>query len=155
MQCSSCGRGALQDVWQIKFDWNVEIDLPAGAPLPSHVRCARCSSDDAATAWDAMCTRHVQSLVEESHFGIQIVACRCTQHFVKVFTERIDWKEGNDDQDWLVFPVSPAEVARLQACAENHLVSLVGELGRGQRFLVHSNSNSWWRNEGFMIGPHD
>jgi hypothetical protein len=155
MRCNSCGHGLLQDHYQIQDDWNVEIDLPAGAPLPSHVRCARCSSTDAATAWQAMCSRTVQSLVEESHFGIQIMACRCGQQFVKVFTERIDWKDGHDDQDWLVCAVSPLEVARLQSCAEDELAGVVTELGRGRRFLVHSNSQSWWRDQGFMIGPHD
>jgi hypothetical protein len=154
MQCGSCGHGALQDEYQIKDDWNVQVEL-LDAELPARVRCARCCSDDAATAWTAMRAEHLQSLVEESHFGIQLMACRCGQRFVKVFTERIDWQDGDDDQDWLVFAVEPDESARLRSAAEAELCALVTELGRGRRFLVHCKSGTWWREDGFMIGPHD
>lgn len=154
MHCSACGHGALQDEHQIKDDWNVQLELPGGV-LPARVRCAQCCADDAARAWKAMLCEHVQSLVEESHFGVQLTACRCGQHFVKVFTERIDWQHGDDDQDWLVFAVEPDEVARLRSCGEHELSALVTALGRSRRFPVHCRSRTWWREQGFMIGPHD
>lgn len=38
MQCSDCGHGEFADHWQIKFDWNVEINLPDEATeLPRFV----------------------------------------------------------------------------------------------------------------------
>jgi len=37
MQCSDCGNGGLVDEWQIKFDWNVEIELCSGEDLPEYV----------------------------------------------------------------------------------------------------------------------
>jgi hypothetical protein len=154
MHCPNCGHGALQDEYQIKDDWNVDIVLPDGM-LPARVRCARCTSADAATAWTAMLHERVRSLVEESHYSIQITACRCGQHFVKVFTERIDWQGGDDDQDWLVFAIDSAEAERLSSAAESELHGLVTALGRDRRFLVHCNAGTWWRENGFMIGPHD
>jgi DNA-directed RNA polymerase subunit RPC12/RpoP len=38
MRCNGCGEGGLVDEWQIKDEWNVEIELAADATgLPSHV----------------------------------------------------------------------------------------------------------------------
>jgi hypothetical protein len=155
MQCSACAHGELQDEHQIKANWNVDVDLPEGAPLPERLRCLHCCSDDALCVWAAMRAVHLSTLVDESHFSIQLIACRCGQRFVKVFTERIDWQNGDDDQTWLVFAVLPAEAEQLQASSEAELHRRVTALGRGRRFLVHCNSGTWWQPNGFMIGPHD
>lgn len=37
MQCGECGHGELVDTWQIQFDWNVELELVEGEPLPELV----------------------------------------------------------------------------------------------------------------------
>jgi predicted nucleic-acid-binding Zn-ribbon protein len=37
MQCPSCGHGELVDSQQVKDDWNAEIELAPGAPLPKTI----------------------------------------------------------------------------------------------------------------------
>ncbi|MFZ5439051.1 MAG: hypothetical protein ACOZQL_03535 [Myxococcota bacterium] len=122
--------------------------------------CSRCFGDDAATAWTASRTARLRALVEESHFSLQLTACPCGQRFVSVFTERIDWQGGEDDQTWLVVPVTAEESARLETLAEGELARAVTECARGRRFLVRSFPTGgtlgvWWRDGGFLIGPHD
>lgn len=107
-----------------------------------------------------MIVTRVRSLAAESHYGVQITACTCGQHFVMVFTERIDWQGGEDPQDWLVMPIDEAETSRLSACEEAELPGVVAELGGARRFLVrsfpsHGSLRAWWREGGFAIGPHD
>jgi len=122
--------------------------------------CARCTGSDAAAAWAAMRTENLGVLVDESHFGVQLLACSCGQRFAVVFTERIDWQGGEDDQTWLALPVSPGEAAELTASGEAEVPALLGRLGQGRRFMVRSFPTGgeigvWWRQGGFEIGPHD
>lgn len=52
--------------------------------------------------------------VDESHFIVTVLACRvCGQRFLSVFTETIDWADGDDPQHRVVMPISAAETARL------------------------------------------
>lgn len=122
--------------------------------------CTRCLGDDTAAAWDAMHTARGASLLQESHFGIRLTACACGGQFAIVFTERVDWKDGDDDQDWLAVPITEDEATRLAACDEPALPSTLTDIARGRRFLVRSHPSGasmklWWRDGGFMIGPHD
>lgn len=122
--------------------------------------CARCCGDDAAGAWQAMHARRGANLVQESHFGLHLTACTCGQPFVVVFTERVDWKGGEDQQDWLCLPVNAGEVATLTQTPADALPGVVKALGPGRRFLVRSFPtggalSAWWRDGGFTIGPHD
>lgn len=150
MQCDACGHGGLVDSLRRDEEWYPERE--AG--------CARCAGPDAAAAWTAMQARRLAARVEESHFSVRFTQCSCGQRFAVVFTERIDWKGGEDDQTWLSLPVGADEHARLMACAENDVPRLVTEIGRGRRFLVRSYPtggalSAWWRDSGFAIGPHD
>jgi hypothetical protein len=178
MQCHECGHGGLVDSWQRDFDWNLEIELPADAKaVPSRVAplaagegiyepaapafgCTRCFGDDASAAWEATQARRGQSLVQESHFGVRMTECSCGQAFVVVFTERIDFRGGEDEQDWLVVPLTREDCAALTASSEAELPRLITELGRERRFLVRSHPSdaamrAWWRNGGLTIGRHD
>ena len=188
MQCLSCHYGALVDSWERDFDWTVEIEVPAdakgpptrlpplaegeglyesmrktrapkAAPAPAF-GCARCAGEDAAAAWEAMQSKRGPSLVQESHFSIRITECSCGQAFVVVFTERMDFNNGEDEQDWLAVPLTSEERSKLTAASEAELPGLVTKLGRERRFLVRSyppgaGISAWWRTGGFMIGPHD
>jgi hypothetical protein len=37
MFCSDCSHSEYADHWQIKFDWNVQMDIPDGEELPRFV----------------------------------------------------------------------------------------------------------------------
>lgn len=60
--------------------------------------CKRCWPPSAGAAWKARgALTHVAELIDESHFHVMILACpRCTQRFVSVFTETVDWADGDD-----------------------------------------------------------
>jgi hypothetical protein len=151
MECKACGHGGLVDSWERDGDWGVSSEL-AG--------CARCGADDAAAAWEALHALRVRTFVQESHFSVQITACTCGQHHAVVFTERIDWHGGEDDQTWLAVPVAPAEVEALVAAGEDQVAVVLPRLVRDRRFLVRSfptagSLTAWWRMGGFAIGPHD
>lgn len=122
--------------------------------------CLRCFGEDAPTAWAATRTSRLRALVEESHFSLQLTACACGQRFVTVFTERVDWSGGEDDQTWLALPVALTEAQQLEGASPAELPALVRSFGPGRRFLVRSfptggELSVWWRADGFSIGPHD
>ncbi|HOT00938.1 MAG TPA: hypothetical protein PLY66_08010 [Acidobacteriota bacterium] len=75
-----------------------------------------------------------------------------------MFTERIDWADGEDPQDWTVLPITAAGLAALAATGaaiEPALITLAPrwrslrrEFPKGRRPRVHWDS-------GISIGPHD
>ena len=77
--------------------------------------CEHCWPDAADSAWEARgkLTR-VAEIIDESHYHVMILACfHCTQRFVSVFTEEIDWESGDDPQYWTLLPITGAEAAEL------------------------------------------
>ena len=162
MQCDSCGIGGLHDSWERDFDWFVEIDLPDGADIPAHlpplappIGCTKCFGLEPSTAWAASQEERLSSPVQESHFGVHLSRCECGQRFATVFTERIDWAHGEDDQTWLVVYVSAGEQVKIEAEPAS-----VAEIARDRRFLVRAFPSGGelfvrWRDSGFAIGPHD
>lgn len=122
--------------------------------------CGRCWGDDVAVAWEAINGRRLRALVEESHLGIRLSACDCGQPFAVVFTERIDWRGGDDDQTWLAVPLHDDEVTALGEAPADGVGGRLVSMVRGRRFLVRAHPTggerqSWWRQDGFAIGPHD
>jgi hypothetical protein len=181
LQCTGCNVGRLVDSWERDLEWRKDaprakpVATPAPTPAPpatsqpepvpeptppaARAGCAACTDQDAAAAFEASRERRVERVIDESHFDIQVTECRCGQRFVQVFTERIDWVNGEDPQDTLVMPISADEQARLVADPAG-AVALLERIGADRRFLVHSfpgtgKPDTWWRNGGFMVGPHD
>ncbi|MBK9386929.1 MAG: hypothetical protein IPN34_19110 [Planctomycetes bacterium] len=179
MQCTACGHGELVDVYERDEDWLVEIELPEGAgaippflapraastPSASAPRveldgCVACCGADAAAAWDALRSRRVATLVDESHFSVSLSRCACGQNFAQVFLERVDWVGGEDDQTWLVVALRDAEVEELRAAPKREVESRLHALAWGRRFLARffptqGEISVAWRESGFAIGPHD
>ena len=56
----------------------------------------------------------LDTLVDESHYGVSLSQCQCGQRFAEVFCEAIDWVGGNDPQAWVIAPISAEEMARLK-----------------------------------------
>ena len=77
--------------------------------------CEHCWPARADAAWKARGgLRRVEELIDESHFHVMILACgHCGQRFVSVFTETIDWADGDDPQYWQLLPITEAEAAGL------------------------------------------
>jgi hypothetical protein len=75
------------------------------------------------------------TIVDDSHFIVRIVRCRlCSQAFVRIFTEFVDWAGGDDPQYITIMPVTDAEAAAL---ADGVIPVLrAGKLGAGRRHLM-------------------
>ncbi|MEE1788328.1 hypothetical protein PUR71_36340 [Streptomyces sp. SP17BM10] len=71
---------------------------------------------------------------DDSHFIVSVQRCGlCSQAFVSVFTEYVDWVASRDAQYRTVLPVTDAEAADLM---EGRLTPhRVGALGHGRRHL--------------------
>lgn len=123
--------------------------------------CESCWPADANSAWEARSTlTRVAELIDESHFHVMILACpRCGQHFVSVFTETIDWADGDDPQYWTLLPITAAESADLVQQRESVSESMLNALGPGRRALrldhpKGSSQRVFW-GAGISIGMHD
>lgn len=124
--------------------------------------CKRCWPEAAAAAGDAI--QHMEinkALIQESHFSIKLRTCKiCKQAFVSVFTERIDWQDGEDPQRWLFMPITPEEITRLSAQnSTSALERSIQRLAPNRKSLCldhpkgHPEKIFWTR--GIRIGMHD
>jgi len=124
--------------------------------------CDRCFQTSAEAASEAR--RYfieVSRLIDESHFVVRILECpHCCQRFVSVFTEMIDWSEGDDAQYWSVLPLTVAESEQLISQGENVEIQLIESLGRDRRYLqvdfpTGKPKRMLWAAGNLWIGPHD
>lgn len=172
MQCDGCGQGGLNDVWQ-QDEWYVEVvgyynprrpdSLVWWAPghrIELTYGCLQCMGlDQADNAFSALTKTALTTLVSESHFSVRLTQCACGQAFAVVFTEIIDWKDGEDDQTWLAMPVTSDEVLTLKKTTEDELPGYLAARNT-RRFLVRhlptgGQIHTFWRDGGFRIGRHD
>ncbi len=121
-------------------------------------RCWPCSAD---AAWEARGSLTVVAeLIDESHFHVMILACpTCTQRFVSVFTETIDWVDGDDPQYWTLLPITEGEATDLgqqRSCLNE---TKLDALGPGRRCLRLDHPKGAARHifwgTGISVGRHD
>ncbi len=92
--------------------------------------CKGCWPSSADAAWGARgLLRSEEELVDESHYYVMILTCSaCSQRFISIFSERIDWVDGDDPQYWTVMPLTQQEAADLScrrgSLSEGELMSL-------------------------------
>ena len=123
--------------------------------------CERCwpASADAAHEARYSLTR-VADLVNESHFHVMIRACPgCAQQFVSVFTETIDWADGEDPQFWTLLPLTADEASDLVRQGSSLTEAALNALGKGRKCLRHDHpkgarARSFWAT-GMLVFPHD
>jgi hypothetical protein len=129
--------------------------------LGKNFGCEHCWPPNATAAWEArgMLTREAE-LIDESHFHVMILACHdCTQRFVSVFTETVDWADGEDSQYWKLLPVTEAEAADLIQQRESLTEARLEALGPGRRCLWRdfpkgSEPQVFWKS-GMFVDQHD
>jgi hypothetical protein len=91
---------------------------------------------------------------------IMILACgRCTQQFVSIFTETIDWADGEDPQYWTLLPITDAEATELVQRQGSVTETQLNALGPGRRCLRRDHPKGkgpriLW-GAGISVGPHD
>ena len=100
------------------------FEIPTAGPHRRMTKyaCTECLGDDAARPPQFLRgPADRQTLVDESHFRVTETACpTCGQIFLRVFAERIDFTAGDDPQQWIYYPLSPAELER---CVTGGVVS--------------------------------
>jgi hypothetical protein len=123
--------------------------------------CKRCWPSSAEAAWEAReGLTHVAELIDESHFHVMILACpSCAQRFVSIFTESIDWKDGDDPQYWTLLPITEAEAVDLVRRQESLTETMLNALGPGRRCLRRDHPKAieprtFW-GTGLSVNPHD
>jgi hypothetical protein len=123
--------------------------------------CDRCWPADARAAWGARDgLSRLRELIDESHFIVAILACpRCAQRYVSIFTELIDWEDGNDPQYWTLLPITEAEAEGLIQQEASLNETGLNALGRERRSLQRDHPKAgpprvFW-GSGILVGPHD
>ena len=123
--------------------------------------CERCWPSSADAAWEAREElTHVAELIDDSHFHVMILACPCcTQRFVSIFTESIDWKDGDDPQYWTLLPITEAEAVDLVRHQDSLTETKLNALGPGRRCLRRDHPKAiepriFW-GTGISVNPHD
>lgn len=106
--------------------------------------------------------RPYRKIIDESHFRVTLGQCpTCQQLFVSVFTETIDWDEGNDLSMRQIMPVSRAESELLSQYTSSDmgnpdiyeaLKTLAPERRGLQSFSERVEAQ--WRH-GIRLAPHD
>jgi len=119
---------------------------------PKEIGCANCWPPSADEAWEARSSLPVTAeLIDESHFHVTLRKCpACAQSFVSIFTETIDWVDGDDPQYWTLKPITPAEAADLVPQGGSLTEASIDALGSGRRCLQHDHpkgeeARSYWR----------
>lgn len=123
--------------------------------------CERCwpATADAAQAARFTLVRDAD-LIDESHFHVMTLACpNCAQRFVSVFTETIDWQDGEDPQYWTLMPITASEALDLAREGASLTEATLTTLGRDRKCLQHdhpkgADARSSW-GLGIDVGPHD
>jgi len=123
--------------------------------------CEQCWPPSSDAAWQARSTlTSAAELIDESHFHVMILACpACAQRFVSIFTEMIDWANGDDAQYWQLMPITEIEAGNLIAQKDSLNETILDALGAGRRSLHRDYPSGKepeiiWRT-GISVGWHD
>ncbi len=99
--------------------------------------CPRCWPAEAEAAWECRKSlARVNELIDESHFMVALLACpECSQHFISVFVEDVDWVDGDDPQYWSVMPVRMSESTSLVIESPGLMLASLARLSSTRRCL--------------------
>lgn len=90
------------------------------APTPGPAPVCACDDRSAGAAEALEAVRAgpvVLGLIDEPHLIVQLRRCRCGRAWLSIFTERIDWVNGDDPQRREYYPLGEPEVVRVLARA--------------------------------------
>lgn len=119
--------------------------------------CRHCWPESAEEAWEARSgLKETARPADESHYAVRVLKCRqCGQQFVSVFTEMIDWADGDDPQYWRMLPITAEEAAGLAGAIGTDTV-----IGGGRRSLRRDcpkdgPERTYWSTACDLNPPHD
>jgi hypothetical protein len=91
---------------------------------------------------------------------VSLLQCAaCSQSFLSVFTETVDFVDGEDPQYWTTLPLTVAEAAELAKQGSAVSEAALNSLGPGRKSLAHdfpkgAERRTFWTS-GMRVGPHD
>lgn len=126
----------------------------------SEYGCERCWSSVASEAWTAVTSIPIQAnLIDESHFIVSIRVCpSCSQPYLQVTTETVDWTDGEDPIYRTILPIDDAE--RLALTSSKPLdANVIEGVGVGRQSLKfdwpkNQEPSTYW-STGVRVGVHD
>ena len=130
----------------------------SGRQEPKAFGCPLCFGEDPAAASNHdLKTR--SKLIDESHFDVALRRCpACGQQFVQIFTEFVDWADGDDPQYWDLLPLTAQEADALATQGTAVDLKQIEELGRHRRRLKMDHPKGQprrvkWATGGLSIYP--
>jgi hypothetical protein len=126
----------------------------------SEYGCKACWSSEASEAWRAVTSIPIQTyLIDESHYIVSIRRCAsCSQHYLQVTTETVDWNDGEDPIHRTIIPIDDAE--RTELTSSKRLdADVIEGVGVGRQSLKfgwpkNQESRTYW-GTGVRVGVHD
>ena len=122
--------------------------------------CVRCWPTSAEDAWIAKSGSTVDRfLIDEPHYIVSIWLCpTCTQRFLSITTETIDWKDGEDPIYRTLIPITKQEAESLKRSGRP-TEDMLNAIGRDRRSLKYdypkdSPPTTYW-STGVRVGMHD
>lgn len=130
--------------------------------VQTYFGCNICWPSDPDLAWEARSKlEKILDLIDESHLHIMILACNsCNQRFISVFTEKIDWINGEDPMYWTLLPITDLEAIDLTQKQSPLTEADINALGPERRSLRRDYPSTvkepyiFW-GSGILVGPHD
>jgi hypothetical protein len=134
-----------------------------GTNVPTEIfGCKRCGAESAeAVAEYRNQFSLVAELVERSHFGLSILECpTCNQHWIYIFTETIDWTDGDDALFLTLLPITKSESDELQAQRANVDTKRIEQIGLNRRYLqinhpTRAGKKTCWGYGPLFIDPNN
>lgn len=122
--------------------------------------CEECWSLDASKAWETVMKVSIEEyLINESHYIVSIRRCpSCSQRYLQITTETIDWKDGKDPIFRTIIPIDEDEHSRLTTNSPPD-TNVLESVGQGRRSLKYDcpkgqEPSTYW-GVGVCVGVHD
>jgi hypothetical protein len=122
--------------------------------------CEKCWSSKAFEAWEAVKSIPIEArLIDESHYIVIVRACpSCSQRYLQVTTETVDWENGEDPIHRTIVPIDDGERANLTAGAPPD-TDIIEGVGMGRQSLEYDwpkdrKPDVYW-STGVYVGVHD
>jgi hypothetical protein len=129
----------------------VEDEKRSQAMKDGRFGCDQCCGDDPQAAKNVAYTGEA-AIVDSSHFSLQVRRCPyCRQGFLFVFTEFIDWENGDDPQYCDLMPITEDEVRYLKERGEDVDLKELMRWSQSRRVLQWGDSGLTWKTGGILI----
>ncbi len=122
--------------------------------------CKECWALDAVDAYEVVTRVPIETyLIDESHYIVSIRTCpSCSQHYLQLTTETVDWEDGDDPVFRTIIPIDKLEREGLVDGKPVDTLT-IERIGVGRRSLKFDwpkgqDPSTYW-STGIAVGRHD